>query len=200
MQSVASKSSANKDWQLRATYVEIYNEQLRDLLLPENTPLNERPTVNIREDRDGRILLTGLTQKTISSAEELLDCLNWGSAIRQTDATAVNAKSSRSHAVFSLNLVQKKTSSGPTSTKEKRRSVPIEMMSGSTENWITVDRTPVHRARGPRKVSPSTPDLQVLARSSRSFHHGLEAPTSLIATPGSPVFYKTPWVAMRSRT
>jgi chromosome segregation ATPase len=139
MQSVASKSSANKDWQLRATYVEIYNEQLRDLLLPENTPLNERPTVNIREDRDGRILLTGLTQKTISSAEELLDCLNWGSAIRQTDATAVNAKSSRSHAVFSLNLVQKKTSSGPTSTKEKRRSVPIEMMSGSTENWITVD-------------------------------------------------------------
>jgi chromosome segregation ATPase len=139
MQSVASKSSANKNWQLRATYVEIYNEQLRDLLLPENTPLNERPTVNIREDRDGRILLTGLTQKTISSVEELLDCLNWGSAIRQTDATAVNAKSSRSHAVFSLNLVQKKTSSGPTSTKEKRRSVPIEMMSGSTENWITVD-------------------------------------------------------------
>lgn len=76
---------------------------------------------------------------TIASVEDLLGCLNFGSAIRQTDATAVNAKSSRSHAVFSLNLVQKKASSGPTSTKEKRRSVPIEMMSGSTENWITVD-------------------------------------------------------------
>jgi chromosome segregation ATPase len=112
---------------------------LRDLLLPENTPLNERPTVNIREDRDGRILLTGLTQITISSVEDLLGALNFGSSIRQTDATAVNAKSSRSHAVFSLNLVQKKASSGTTSTREKRRSVPIEMMSGSTDNWITVD-------------------------------------------------------------
>ena len=118
---------------------QIYNEQLRDLLLPENTPLNERPTVNIREDRDGRILLTGLTQMTVTSVEDLLGALNFGSAIRQTDATAVNAKSSRSHAVFSLNLVQKKASSAPTSTREKRRSVPIEMMSGSTENWITVD-------------------------------------------------------------
>jgi chromosome segregation ATPase len=95
--------------------------------------------VNIREDRDGRILLTGLTQITISSVEDLLNALNFGSAIRQTDATAVNAKSSRSHAVFSLNLVQKKTSPAPTATREKRRSVPIEMMSGSSEAWITVD-------------------------------------------------------------
>jgi chromosome segregation ATPase len=84
-------------------------------------------------------LLTGLTQITISSVEDLLGALNFGSAIRQTDATAVNAKSSRSHAVFSLNLVQKKTSAAPLTSREKRRSVPIEMMSGSSENWITVD-------------------------------------------------------------
>jgi kinesin family protein 4/21/27 len=69
----------------------------------------------------------------------MLGVLNFGSAIRQTDATAVNAKSSRSHAVFSLNLVQKKNSPAPTATREKRRSVPIEMMSGSSENWMTVD-------------------------------------------------------------
>ncbi|KAL6706774.1 hypothetical protein ACN47E_005110 [Coniothyrium glycines] len=135
----ASKASANKNWQLRATYVEIYNEQLRDLLIPEHVSLVERPQVNIREDRDGRILLTGLTQTPINSVEDLLNALNFGSAIRQTDATAVNAKSSRSHAVFSLNLVQRKTSPAPISNREKRRSVPIEMMSGSTENWVTVD-------------------------------------------------------------
>ncbi|KAH7080324.1 hypothetical protein BKA63DRAFT_531276 [Paraphoma chrysanthemicola] len=139
MQGFANKSSANKNWQLKATYVEIYNEQLRDLLLPENTPLHERPPVNIREDRDNRILLTGLTQMNITSVDDLLSALNFGSAIRQTDATAVNAKSSRSHAVFSLNLVQKKTSSAALTTREKRRSVPIEMMSGSSDNWITVD-------------------------------------------------------------
>jgi chromosome segregation ATPase len=74
----------------------------------------------------------------INSVEDLLNALNFGSAIRQTDATAVNAKSSRSHAVFSLNLVQKK-SGAPLTVKEKRMSVPIEAMSGGSDNWITVD-------------------------------------------------------------
>jgi kinesin family protein 4/21/27 len=111
------------------------------LLIPEHVAPNDRPQVNIREDRDGRILLTGLTQIPINSVDDMLGALNFGSAIRQTDATAVNAKSSRSHAVFSLNLVQKKSSpAAPTPTREKRRSVPIEMMSGSSsESWVTVD-------------------------------------------------------------
>lgn len=74
---------------------------------------------------------------TINSVEDLLDALNFGSAIRQTDATAINARSSRSHAVFSLNLVQKKGQAA-TPVKEKRRSVPLETLSGS-EQWITVD-------------------------------------------------------------
>ncbi|KAF2003284.1 kinesin-domain-containing protein [Amniculicola lignicola CBS 123094] len=134
-----SAKSANKNWQLKATYVEIYNEQLRDLLLPDNLLPHERPAVNIREDPKGRILLTGLTQMAINSAEDLLNALNFGSSIRQTDATAVNAKSSRSHAVFSLNLVQKKSSTSPLTTREKRMSVPIEAMSGSSENWVTID-------------------------------------------------------------
>lgn len=134
-----SKPSGDKNWQMKATYVEIYNEQLRDLLVSEAIPAHERTQVTIREDPKGRILLTGLTQVTINSVDDLLSALNFGSSIRQTDATAVNAKSSRSHAVFSLNLVQKKSSAAPTSTKEKRLSVPLEAMSGSNENWVTVD-------------------------------------------------------------
>jgi chromosome segregation ATPase len=99
----------------------------------------ERPQVSIRETPNGRILLTGLKQVPINSIEDLLNALNFGSAIRQTDATAVNARSSRSHAVFSLNLIQKKVGVSSTPVKEKRRSVPLEMMSGSSDNWVTVD-------------------------------------------------------------
>ncbi|KAH0541275.1 hypothetical protein GP486_008722, partial [Trichoglossum hirsutum] len=102
---VLSKA-AEKSWVMKATYVEIYNEQLRDLLLPESLPQSERAAVTIREDTRGRILLTGLHQVTINSIDDLLGALNFGSSIRQTDATAINAKSSRSHAVFSLNLIQ----------------------------------------------------------------------------------------------
>ena len=94
--------------------------------------------VSIREDIKGRILLTGLHQVTVHSAEDLLRALNFGSTIRQTDATAINAKSSRSHAVFSVNLVQRRNQSQPLSAKEKRLSVPLEPTS-APENWVTID-------------------------------------------------------------
>jgi kinesin family protein 4/21/27 len=77
----------------------------------------ERNAVTIREDTKGRILLTGLHQVSINSFDDLIGALNFGSSIRQTDSTAINAKSSRSHAVFSLNLVQRKSANGVTSPK-----------------------------------------------------------------------------------
>lgn len=116
---------------------QIYNEQLRDLLVPESVPQTERMTVAIREDAKGRILLTGLHQVNIKSIEDLLAALNLGSSIRQTDSTAINAKSSRSHAVFSINLVQRKNKAH-TPKKDKRLSMPIEAMTGA-EDWVTID-------------------------------------------------------------
>ena len=106
--------------------------------MPENVPQVERSAVTIREDTKGRILLTGLHEVEIHSIEDLLNALNFGSSIRQTDATAINPKSSRSHAVFSLNLVQRKLKGPQTPVRDKRRSVPIEAMTGS-DSWITVD-------------------------------------------------------------
>lgn len=69
---------ADKTWSLKATYVEIYNEQLRDLLLPEHVSSHERAAVTIREDVKGNIILTGLHQVEINSVEDLLNALNFG--------------------------------------------------------------------------------------------------------------------------
>ena len=93
--------------------------------------------MTIREDVKGRILLTGLHQVTIKSIQDLLAALNLGSSIRQTDSTAINAKSSRSHAVFSINLVQRKSKPN-TPKKDKRLSMPVEAITGA-EDWITID-------------------------------------------------------------
>ncbi|KUL83127.1 hypothetical protein ZTR_11003 [Talaromyces verruculosus] len=135
---IFNRNPVDKTWQLKATYVEIYNEQLRDLLLPDTTPVGDRGTVTIREDAKGRIILTGLHQVDINSFDDLIGALNFGSSIRQTDATAINAKSSRSHAVFSLNLVQRKSPAQTMTAKEKRMSVPVEALS-SSDAVITVD-------------------------------------------------------------
>lgn len=70
--------------------------------------------------------------------EDLLSALNFGSSIRQTDATAINAKSSRSHAVFSINLVQRRNKGQSALAQDKRFSVPLEAMSGA-ESWMTID-------------------------------------------------------------
>lgn len=129
---------SEKNWQLKATYVEIYNEQLRDLLVPDHFHQYERSNVTIREDQKGNIILTGLQQIDINSVDDLMNALNFGSTIRQTDATAINAKSSRSHAVFSLNLVQRKSKSQSAQGANKRFSVPLEAMTG-TETWVTTD-------------------------------------------------------------
>lgn len=120
----------DRNWSLKATYVEIYNEQLRDLLVPDTSVAHERGNVAIREDAKGNIILTGLHQVDIDSVEDLMNALNFGSTIRQTDATAINAKSSRSHAVFSLNLVQRRSQLHTPNGAEKRFSVPWETMTG----------------------------------------------------------------------
>lgn len=66
--------------------------------------------------------------------QDLMGVLSFGSSIRQTDATAINAKSSRSHAVFSLNLVQRKVKDMDKASK--RMSMPADM---GPEGFMTVD-------------------------------------------------------------
>ncbi|KAI5815325.1 hypothetical protein BZA77DRAFT_355437 [Pyronema omphalodes] len=129
------RNNPDKGWTMKATYVEIYNETLRDLLLPEGTRPEDRAPITIREDTKGRIMLTGLRQVEINSVQDLLGVLNFGSSIRQTDATAVNAKSSRSHAVFTLNLVQRKVK-GTEEKGSKRFSMPVEP---GSDSFLTVD-------------------------------------------------------------
>ncbi|KAG5921416.1 hypothetical protein E4U42_005858 [Claviceps africana] len=128
----------DRNWSLKATYVEIYNEQLRDLLVSDSTPSNERTNIAIREDTKGNILLTGLRQVDINSVDDLMNALSFGSNIRQTDATAINAKSSRSHAVFSLNLVQRKRKNQATTGAERRLSMPLDATIGQ-EMGVTTD-------------------------------------------------------------
>ena len=78
--------------------------------------------------------MTGLHQVSIESAEDLLAALNLGSVIRQTDATAINARSSRSHAVFSLTLTQRKSRAETMMLKDKRMSMPADAF---TETVVT---------------------------------------------------------------
>ena len=79
-----------------STFVEIYNEQVYDLLAP-GKPLS------LREDTDrGVVVCAGVTESQTQSAVDVMDLLAIGNKNRKTEATMANSVSSRSHAVLQL--------------------------------------------------------------------------------------------------
>ncbi|KZS90006.1 kinesin-domain-containing protein [Sistotremastrum niveocremeum HHB9708] len=91
---------------IKASFVELYNEDLIDLLSSDDP--SARRDVQIREDKDGHIIWGGLREVPVRSASEVMELLRQGSSIRRTNETDMNAQSSRSHAIFSLTLTQKR--------------------------------------------------------------------------------------------
>ncbi|CAJ0835986.1 1815_t:CDS:10 [Entrophospora sp. SA101] len=95
--SINSVNYANRKYTLTVSFIEIYNEELIDLLGEEVG--ENRPQVTIREDSKGNILWSGLHEFQVNTR---------GSLNRQVGATDMNAKSSRSHAIFSVTMTQQK--------------------------------------------------------------------------------------------
>lgn len=94
---------------IKGSFIELYNEDLIDLLSTDDGTGGRRE-VQIREDKDGHILWGGLREVSVKSTNEVMNLIRQGSAIRRTNETDMNAQSSRSHAIFSLTLTQKKYS------------------------------------------------------------------------------------------
>jgi kinesin family protein 4/21/27 len=78
---------------LHVSFIEIYNDECRDLLHPDIQPRD----ICIREDKEGRIFFTGAREEGVGSAEDLLRLLDQGNRSRTTAETFMNATSSRSH-------------------------------------------------------------------------------------------------------
>uniref|UniRef100_A0A8C5TRG2 Kinesin-like protein n=1 Tax=Malurus cyaneus samueli TaxID=2593467 RepID=A0A8C5TRG2_9PASS len=89
----------DKTCDVAVSYLEIYNEQIRDLLVSSG-PLA------VREDGQQGVVVQGLTLHQPKSAEEILQMLDYGNKNRTQHPTDVNASSSRSHAVFQIYLRQ----------------------------------------------------------------------------------------------
>nr|XP_019046236.1 hypothetical protein I302_04976 [Kwoniella bestiolae CBS 10118]OCF25166.1 hypothetical protein I302_04976 [Kwoniella bestiolae CBS 10118] len=117
------QSGPGASWECRLSFLELYNEEIIDLLSGSGV------AIQIREERDGRIVWSGVKEVKVKSLEEVMQLLQEGSERRKTGETNMNATSSRSHAIFSLTLVQKKRSSltmtPPNSSGIPRSETPI---------------------------------------------------------------------------
>ena len=104
-------------YEVRVQFLEIYGEQIRDLL----TPKQDSHKLSIRDVGMEEPEVLGATQHRVSSAEDALLCLTRGMLRRVTGETAMNASSSRSHAILSV-MVQQTQKASPDGMTAVRRS------------------------------------------------------------------------------
>eukprot|EP00892_Ulva_mutabilis_P001765 jgi/Ulvmu1/1158/UM107_0032.1 len=109
-------STPDIQYTLRVGFIEIHKEEIHDLLLER---VQEQPTISLREMPNGSMCIAGAKEIEVdlsagadASLMFVMNILMRGSMARATSMTMMNARSSRSHAVFSLTLEQRRDLSG----------------------------------------------------------------------------------------
>ena len=100
---IKSKSMEGSKVNLSCSFIEIYMEQVSDLLNPSN---NGNKSLNIQCTGE-KVIVDGLSKLSIDSPEEAYSLILKGSKLRHIASTNMNKESSRSHAIFSIYLDNK---------------------------------------------------------------------------------------------
>jgi len=94
---VALSNEESEKYLIRASYFEIYNEEIRDLL--SNTP---KKALELKESKETGINVKNLTSIVVKTIAEINNVMNAGKENRAVASTNMNAGSSRSHSIFSI--------------------------------------------------------------------------------------------------
>ncbi|KAM3267305.1 kinesin-like protein KIN-12B isoform X1 [Capsicum chacoense] len=118
-------------YQCRCSFLEIYNEQITDLLDPTQKNLQ------IREDVKTGVYVENLTEECVSSMKDVTKLLMKGVSNRRTGATSVNAESSRSHSVFTCVVESRCKSMADGISHLKRSRINLVDLAGSERQKLT---------------------------------------------------------------
>ncbi len=101
----AQEETPNISYNVRVSYFEVYNEHVRDLLVP--VVVNQAPYyLKIRESPVEGPYVKDLTEVPVRNIDEILRYMRSGDNNRTVASTKMNDTSSRSHAVFTIMLKQ----------------------------------------------------------------------------------------------
>jgi len=108
----SSEDERNTATTIECSMLEIYNEEVRDLLLlPAAKKLaskKNRGYLKLRETPERGVWIEGLTKTKCNDASDVLGLIQLGSSARSTASTNMNAMSSRSHVVVTIVVTQKR--------------------------------------------------------------------------------------------
>ena len=111
---------------VEVSYLEIYNERVRDLLNPAN-----KGNLKVREHPSTGPYVEDLAKLVVRSNDEIVNLMDEGNKARTVAATNMNETSSRSHAVFTLTLTQKKHDEDTKMDAERVAKISLVDLAGS---------------------------------------------------------------------
>ncbi|XP_001353758.2 kinesin-like protein KIF3A [Drosophila miranda] len=102
-----AKARENQKFLVRVSYMEIYNEEVRDLLgkdVSKSLEVKERPDIGV--------FVKDLSGYVVHNADDLENIMRLGNKNRAVGATKMNQESSRSHAIFSITVERSELGEG----------------------------------------------------------------------------------------
>lgn len=126
----AQSETPNIAYNVRVSYFEVYNEHVRDLLVPV-VPAQPPYYLKIRESPTEGPYVKDLTEVPVRSLDEILRYMQMGDRSRTTAATKMNDTSSRSHAVFTILLRQIHHDMETDETTERSSRIRLVDLAGS---------------------------------------------------------------------
>ncbi|KAJ7212101.1 kinesin-domain-containing protein [Mycena pura] len=156
------RATPSREYLLRCSYLEIYNETIYDLLAPGV----QGKGVEIQGGGAGNeVILSGLREEVVTSLASVREVLRRGEGNRRTASTDWNERSSRSHSVFRI-VCESRERGDP--SEEDRSSTPT--MNGRHTPGLSGRQTPGPRlqAKGGRSVQTSVLSLIDLAGSEKA--------------------------------
>jgi centromeric protein E len=120
------RETPHREFLLRVSYLEIYNEKIHDLLagpiIGMNGQAGAQEEIKLREDSKRGVYATPLKEEIVQSPTQLLRVIARGDNARRVAGTQFNARSSRSHAVVQIVVESReRVPGGPASIKDAKR-------------------------------------------------------------------------------
>ncbi|CAI7839314.1 unnamed protein product [Closterium sp. NIES-53] len=98
--------SQGAEYNIKVTYLELYNEEITDLLAPNDILVasESKKPLALMEDGKGGVIVRGLEEEVVNNSSDIFTLLERGTAKRRTAETMLNKQSSRSHSIFTITI------------------------------------------------------------------------------------------------
>ena len=146
---IETTSDSNTKFIIRASFLQIYNENISDLLK------SDKKNLQIREDKKKGIYVDLLSEWAVRSPLDLYALLRRGGSSRTTSSTYMNDVSSRSHAVFQITVEQMTTDKSINDNKAQIKVGKLNLVDLAGSERIRITGTRGQQLEESKKINKS---------------------------------------------